>query len=136
MEATGKGKMRAKEVVGLTTQLPQPPSYIRPSLEVACNIASEHWPTRISSRSMELPHTTYTHAHSTSDVNLSADSASELGDLLWAIVKWISEGIFETSSADLGFKAPPGTTITSFGAPCRTPTEVHTLYADTTFYSA
>lgn len=130
---SGKGKMRAKEVVGLPAQPPEPLSYLRPSLDVACQTASEYWPARISPKPIVLPPTT--RYHHDSEITLSAPSVQELGNLVFSLFNWMDDGVFDIGRADLGFNPPPGTTITGQREGFLLPTGLHLLRAEQTYYS-
>ena len=135
MEAIGKGKMRAEEVIGLPMQPPEPQQYLRPSLETACQLASEHWPARLSPPPIAPPSSTRTSV--TTEMNISGDSVVELGNLVLALVDWMAIGVLDLGRADLGFLSPPGSSITWPALAAHTmPTDIHTLRADHTYYSA
>ena len=127
--------MRADGVVGLSP--PPPPDslpYVLPSLEEACRTTAEEWQTRLSPRPKSIP---MANDPTTSpDITLTANSASELGNLIFVVIEWMTKEVFDAAGERVRFTPPPGTEFAYRAASREMPTDVRVLNGVHTYYIA
>ena len=105
-----KGKSRAAGIVGFTPELPQPPPFVPPSIDVACHDSAGLWPMRISTSIIPRPLGYMEQA--TVGMTLTADTGAQLGELLLELIEWMVQPAIDLTADEIRttFQPPRHTT--------------------------